>query len=276
MKKSFTNIGLCIVCFIVFLLSCKKETAPVKTVLLNKVYRNGLLANQYFYDAQKRPYRMNRYSVSQGQSSFVGYQLYLYNNNGQIGEVDYFDKGNEIQQVLTLVYGVNGELTRLNDGGQNGDLLVYYTFQYNADETLSKFEIKSGATNKVISEGIFSYKENKKLSKLIRNGSKNGNFVLFDSTTYSTGKTLPANWNYFEMLPVIGLLTSNRLFFDMTLESSFSYKASVTPEKNTYSFANKVYNSGGYLISQRIGLKTEYIGPIVTTNDEMSYEYTEL
>ncbi len=276
MKKSFTNIGLCIVCFIVFLLSCKKETAPVKTVLLNKLYRNGLLANQYFYDAQKRPYRMNRYSVSQGQSSFVGYQLYLYNNNGQIGEVDYFDKGNEIQQVVTLSYGLNGELTRLNDGDADGALMQYYIFQYTAEANLSRFEVKSGATNKVLSEAIYSYSNNKKLAKQIRNSIKNGNFVLFDSTTYSTGKTLPANWNYFEMLPVIGLLTSNRLFFDMTLESSFSYRASVTPEKNTYSFANKVYNSGGYLISQRIGLKTEYIGPIVTTNDEMSYEYIEL
>jgi hypothetical protein len=256
--------------------SCKKESGGGKTVLLSKVYRNGLLENEYLYDAQKRPYRMNRYSISQGQSSLVGYQQYLYNGNGQIREVDYFDKGNEIQQVLTLTYSLNGELTRLNDGSENGSLLQYYIFQYNADGTLSRFEIKSGATNKVQSEAIYSYADNKKLAKQIRNSTKNGSMALLDSTTYSTGKALPSHWSYFEMLPVIGLLSFNRLFFDMMLDGSFSYRVSATPEKNTYSFTNKVYNSGGYLINQRIALKTEHIGPVITTNDELTYEYVEL
>lgn len=245
--------------------------------MLSKVYRNGLLVNEYLFDAQKRPYRLNRYSISQGQSSLAGYQLYLYNSNGQISEVDYFDKGNEIQQVLTLTYGINGELTRLNDGNENGSLLQYYIFQYNIDGALSRFEIKSGATNKIASETIYSYGNNKKLAKQIRNSVTNGNVVLFDSTTYSAGKILPAHWNYFEMLPVIGLLTSNRQFFDMMLESSFSYRlGGAVPEKNTYTYTDKVYNNGGYLISQRIAVKTEHLGPVVTSNDELTYQYVEL
>jgi len=267
-------LGILILLF--FLQGCKKESGAAKKMYLSKVYQNGLLDEEYFYDAEGRPYRRNSFNTSQGQSNPAGYRLYQYDSKGLVSKVIDMGNDNAANQVLTLLYDVEGRPARIDDRDGAEALQQYYTFTYNSNGQLTEYTVKNGATDKTLSLGFYGYDQSGQLNKQIRRYYNGATLVLFDSATFVISKPIPSEWKYLETIPLIGLLPANRFIFDMSFESLFIYRADAPPQKTTFTFSNRQYNPQGYLTGQSISVKTEYIGPITFTNTEMKYEYIEL
>ena len=257
-------------CCLVFF-SCKKDTQNEKKLWVSKVYNNGLLWYEYIYGTNKKPLQRNEYTTNQGQSSFSGYRLYKYNADDLLNEMVRFGANNSVQSNTTLEYDINKRLARLNDTEDD----AYYLFEYTSGNQLSKYTAYNGVTQKKSFEALFSYDAKGTPIKIIRNGIKNNNPVLYDSTTCTMEKILPAHWSYYETLPIISLPKGDRIFYDMVLNDVFIYRPDAPPQKDTITYKNRVFDAGGYLTSQVISTKTVY-GSVTTKNSEMKYEYVEL
>ena len=258
----------------IFLFSCKKDKSQPK-LLLSKVFRDGLLENEYIYDNDKKVIRKNRYNVGQGQSSLVTFRLYNYNAEGLVSEITDFTASNQFSDKYSILYDVNKRVTRLNQKKSDNSIKFYYVLEYDAAGKLSKYSLYSQSNDEKTVDAQFSYTTDGFLSKIIRRSFINGAPAKLDSTTFSVNKKLPDHWNYYEMLLVFNSPFSDRTFFDMITNSSFYYRYDAPPQKADRVFTNKIYNDVGYPVKQTLTTTAVDIGPATITNTELSYEYIE-
>jgi len=273
-KRSILFLWLPVLLFLSF--SCKKDKDPVRQFLLSKVYEDGLLKTEYIYSADKKPLRRNVYGTNTGQSVFLGFRLYERSATGLLEDITDFNKNNSFNNKFRLQYDVNNRVTRMDDLANDNTLQYYYLFDYDPQGRLVKYTFYDAAPLKMNGEGRYTYNEKGDIATINRYYYSNNTPVKTDSATYAFGaKGLPKHWDYFEMLPIIGLPNGERTFFDMTCDSFFYYFVDAPPGKTNATFSAKEYNSAGYLIKQHGSYKGENLGVPVTTNFDMSYEYIE-
>ena len=271
------KIILLLLSVLMLFIGCKKDKTSAREFYLSKSFRNGLLQKEFVYSSDKKPLRKNNYSTNLGQSTFSGFRLYQYGGNGLLNEVMDFNDNSQLSSKYTLEYDVNGSLTRLDDRAADDDhVQYYYLFSYNAEGKMSKYALYNANGNKKNIEATLSYDAAGNPVKMIRMSFLNPAPTLYDSTTYSFDKKLPSHWNYYEIIPVIGLSIGEDLFTNMICTGSYRYYVDAPPAKTDKALSNKIYNGDGYLIKQNITTKGEYIGPATITNEEMTYEYVEL
>jgi len=266
------------VTFVMFLFACKKDkdNNKNKQLYLSKVFNDGLLESEYFYDADKKAYRRNDYTTTNGVSTYAGFRLYEYNSNKLLETMTLFYKNNVFAQKYRIQYDANKKPTRLDDLANDNSLQWYHIFDYNLQGDFSKYSIFNAGTNKKTIEATFSYNDNHKLTKMIRMNYSNNPATKFDSSTYSfNNKNLPASWNCFETFVFGSLPTGDRTFMDMTLDSSFYYYVDAPPTTNRATFSAKQYNSDGYLIKQHFNYKVTGSISSSTIDLDKTYEYIE-
>ena len=269
MKTFFFLASLMILFF-----ACRKDKDNNnKQLYLSKVFADGLLETEYFYDADKKAYRRNDYTTNNGVSSYYGFRLYEYNSNQLLETITRFSKDNGFISKSKIQYDANKQPTRMDDLASDNSLLYYHIFDYNLQGDFSKSSTFNGVTNKKVGEKNFSY-NNHKLTKIIQLDYANNPPTKFDSSTYSfNNKPLPSN--YFETFLFASLPNGDRTFVDMSLDSSFYYFVDAPPITNRATFSGKQYNGEGYLIKQHFNYKkTNVFGP-ATIDLDRTYEYIE-
>src|SRR5689334_6341267 len=102
---------------VVLFVACKKDKSNNnnKQQYLSKVFKDGLLEVEYFYDGNKRPYRRNEYSTNNGASNFAGFRLYEYNANNLLETISIFSKNSGFLQKYRILYDVNKQISRMDD-----------------------------------------------------------------------------------------------------------------------------------------------------------------
>jgi hypothetical protein len=263
-------LWVCIIAMVA--LSCSKSKDG-DSLLLSKMYRNNLLEREYLFNSEGKPYRRNNYNTSQGVSEFSGFRLYNY-AGGMLSSVDYYNKNSQIFQKVAVLYDALGNISRLEDRDLNNVLQQYYLLEYNPAGGITKYTIKSGATDKTMSDGLFTYDGSGSLTKIIRRSYSGVNAVLFDSTLLRLSGKFPATWKYFEMNWVTGFLSSDRTFSDIILDSSYSYRPDAPPQIGETKFSGKQFNGDGYLNDQTSSFKGQ---SIINTSAvyQLTYEYVK-
>jgi hypothetical protein len=271
MKTFFFFVSLMILLF-----ACRKDKDNnSKQLYLSKVFKDGLLNVEYFYDANKLAYRRNDYTNSYGVSTYAGFRLYEYNSDKLLESVTMFSKNNGFLQKYRIQYDVNKQPTRMDDLAGDNSLEKYYIFDYNLQGDFSKYSLYDAGTNKKSIEANYSYNDNHKLTKIIRMNYLNNPATKYDSSTYSfNNKTLPTSWNVFETLPFYSLPTGDQTFMEMKLDSSFYYYVDAPPGTSRATFSAKQYNGEGYLIKQHFNYKQTGIFN-QTIDFDRTYEYIE-
>ena len=260
----------------VLVFACKKDKSNQSNKYISKIYKNGLLEYEFLYDSKRRPFRRNSFAVGFGQSKFASYRIYQYNSDGNLVEVDYFDKGNEIQQIFTLNYGVNGELTRANQANENGVVNTYFTYQYNQDGTIASILRKSANNNQTNGQNFFFYNNDRLLVKWLRTNLIGNNFVPVDSTNYKLVARYPVHWNYFEMnFAISAFPNSDAQLLEMYADTSMNYRYDAPPQITTRTYSNRVGGTS-FPTSVSQALKIDNGGVITNSIIQYSYEYIDL
>ncbi len=260
---------------VVLLFACKKDKDnKSKQLYLSKVFKDGLLEIEYFYDANKLAFRRNDYTTNNGVSNYAGFRLYEYNSNKLLESMTMFSKNNAFIQKYRIQYDANKQPSRMDDLAADNSLEWYHIFDYNLQGDFSKYSIFNAGTNKKTIEATYSYNDHK-LTKIIRMNYSNNPPTKYDSSTWSlNNKTLPTSWNAFETFPFASLPTGDQTFMEMKLDSSFYYYVDAPPATNRATLSAKQYNGEGYLIKQHFNYKVT--GIVSQTIDfDRTYEYIE-
>ena len=263
---------------VVLLFACKKDKDNnTKQLYLSKVFKDGLLEVEYFYDGNKRPYRRNEYSTNNGASNFAGFRLYEFNANNLLETISIFSKNSGFLQKYRILYDVNKQISRMDDLANDNSIQFYHVYDYNAQGDLSKFSIFNNTTAKKTVDAFYTYDGQRKLTKLVRFTISGTTSTKFDSATFSfSNKKLPSAWSYFESNPFASLPNGDRTFMDMVCDSSMYYYVDAPPLITHAVFSGKQYNSSGNIIKQHFNYKANNsFGVITTTDYDRTYEYIE-
>src|SRR5688572_2441509 len=128
MKPSTT---LLLLATIGFTWSCSKDISPNEGTKLLKVesaYKNGTF--------QSRTYRLN-----------ASDDLIAFRDSSENGPFE----------TLSIEYGANGRISKVNFLGQPGVILFHYTFEYNTDGRVSKRQAVPGTINIADDYNIYTY-----------------------------------------------------------------------------------------------------------------------
>lgn len=261
----------------VLVFSCKKDKDNNnKQLYLSKVFKDGLLEYEYFYDADKKPFRRNEYTTNNGTSSYAGFRLYDYNSTKLLEAMTLFTKDNIFILKYRVQYDANKQPSRMDDLANDNTVRWYHIFDYNLQGDFSKYSIYNGTTNKKTIEANFSYNDNHKLTKIIRMNYTNNPATKYDSSNYYfNNKSLPSGWKYFETFVFGALPNGDRTFMDMNMDSSYYYYVDAPPSTNRATYSGKQYNSEGYLIKQHFNYKTTSAFPPTNIDHDRTYEYIE-
>jgi hypothetical protein len=263
---------------VVLLFACRKDKDNnYKPLYLSKVFKDGLLEVEYFYDGNKRPYRRNEYSTNNGASSFAGFRLYEYNANNLLESISIFSKNSGFQQKYRLQYDINKQISRMDDLANDNTVLFYHVYDYNAQGDLSKFSIFNNATAKKTVDAFYTYDAQRKLTKLVRYTISGTTSTKHDSANFSfSNKKLPSDWTYFEGRLFASLPNGDRTFIDMVCDSSMYYYVDAPPLITNSVFSGKQYNGNWNIIKQHFNSKYNNAFGVITTVDyDRTYEYIE-
>jgi len=271
MKTSFFFLS-----FVILLFACKKEKDNNgKQLYLSKEFKDGLLEVEYFYTPDKKPIRKNFYSTGNGISYFSSFRLYEYNSDKLLETMTEFSKNNLFINKYKIQYDANKRPSRMDDLAADNSLQWYHTYDYNAQGDLSKFSIFNAVTLKKTIEANLSYDAHHKVTKIIRTNYASNPVSMQDSSTFTfNDKSLPSNWNYWENFVFVSLPKGDRLFMDMTCDSSFYYDPDAPPITHKFIFSGKQYNSAGYIIKQHVNFNQSFLQS-QTSDYDLTYEYVE-
>lgn len=276
MKQGIPKILFFALLLVIGLFSCKKDKDNnSKQLYLSKEFKDGLLEVEFFYTPDKKPIRKNFYSTGNGISYFSSFRLYEYNSDKLLETMTEFSKNNTFINKYRITYDADKRPSRLDDLAADNTIQWYHIFDYNAQGDLSKFSIFNATTLKKTIEGNISYDAHHKVTKIIRTNHVANPTTLQDSSTFVFNtKTLPTNWNYWENLVFVSLPKGDRLFMDMTCDSSYYYDPDTPPITHKYIFSGKQYNAAGYLIKQHVNLNQSFFQS-ATSDYDLTYEYIQ-
>jgi hypothetical protein len=270
MKKFLVMLLAAVSCF-----ACKKDSSNGKQLLLSKVYEDGLLKQEYFYDVNKKPQRRNNYSTGTGQSVLSGFRLYQY-AGGLPKETSEYNKDNQFTGRYVVQYDINNRPTRLDFYNNDNTLLTFYVMDYNGDGKMAVYTATNVGTNKKTVEAQFTWDQHGHVTGVNRYKLDGNTKVKSDSTTFVfENKAFPTHWSYYELLPIIGLPNGDRTFYDMYGSSFLYYFVDAPPSITTTTYTNKTFNKDGLLTKQQITYSTTNGGAPTVNVVEKTYEYTE-
>lgn len=265
-------MGLCLLALMAA--GCKKnKDANAGNILIGKIYQDGLLKVQFFYDGEKRPYKKVAYNISGGTSEEASSNFYSYNATGQMTEMLQLGSNSQFINKYVMLYDTDNRLTKINSYMSNGDLNFYFVLGYSADSRINSFKVYDNTTYKLVVEVDFKYEQDGKLMHL-----KRYNFmpakVLNDSAQYVFEKTsFPGNWIYYETITAMMLPKNDYSLFDLILEKYDYTYVDAPPTFSEVRYSGKKYNDAGLVTGQTISRKTTFIGPPTETTSLYTYEY---
>lgn len=264
---------LLIMLIVAIYVACKKDGGGSgKKRYLSKVFVNDLLSEEFIYSSDKKAIRRNRYNTSGGTSVFAQFRIYEY-ENGVLTRMLQYNKEGELADKKVLSYNASNKIARLDLYGKDELLDWYYTYEYDNNQQVSK--VNSYSLNPVKKQGekIFQYSPGNILVSLRRYYLSLGNMVLSDSAHFSSDRSIPDHWDFYEELMVD--FPADRTLEGIVANNYFYHELAVGPSKTTHAFTQKTYNNQGYLVSQQYKSDVDAGMGIVTTNYNLKYEYIE-
>lgn len=278
MKTEFQRTGIklyLIGCFAIAFAACKdNEVAPVETeeALLTKISTNGSVDYEFFYDADKRLYRLNFYVGE----TISGYSLYEYNENGIHELRRYLAYDNSLTYRMVFTLDNSGRMIKGDHYyPPNTDKIESFSeFEYNTSGQLISIEFRE-IGNPVYSLEEFSYDGEGNLITVQKTINPN----LFSEhissrTDYTPGSQPPPDqWkNFIFILYLSGHRAPIREMFNTAIIDKV-WNSDQEPISELYTEASgHEYEDNGNLVGQVLTHK--YIKP--PTNEivnEMTYEY---
>jgi len=97
-------------CCVLYLLviACQKEPAEQSTIsVISKIYHDGKLESEYFYDDQKL---LERIDIYNSVGTIGGWEAFEYDNNGRVKKISSYNSFGKVYNVDTYTYDATGHI----------------------------------------------------------------------------------------------------------------------------------------------------------------------
>jgi hypothetical protein len=243
---------------------------------VTRISRDGITAYEFFYDIDKKLYRMDFHFLG----SLASYYLYDYNENGikESRRYNADDHNLNYKTVFTLDnFGRIVKAENYSDTDSFEEVVSLAMFEYNGSGQLTQRRFSAdGAT--IYNKEDYTYDTNGTLIKIIRTYYPNqaGEYVGSQYDFTPSERSIPVEWK--EYLSILDMSSSAGIIREM-FNSDTHYEAWNDEGETTFetqtSTAQHVFDEDGNLTGQQVTQKNLLKPQNPDVVDNMTYDFKQ-